>query len=138
MAECKHLHLHDYLDRYGWHYHFDGKSWITGWDGAQRYFPLQISFSDTFILFDVLPLYDLGRAALLPYLRDAIYEWNRCMQLFRVVELKGSQLAITGQVFKEGFNFDLFCKTIGILGYYCDDIFAHLMTRLNCEIDDSA
>lgn len=124
MPECNIFHVHNYLEKYGWQYKYDGQCWLTGWQGEQQFFPLRILLSNTFISFEVIPLFSLPHDIdeIQDYLRQLILDWNKEILLFKVVEVGYKQLGMIGQLFRDHLTFEIFSHSLGVLAYYCEEL----------------
>lgn len=135
MNECDENLLQEYLRNYEWTYQPTGNGVIlTGWQGRNGHFPLEITIRDTWIQFRIAPLMDLqfkGR----PYIELVrfIFELNLSIRLVRIAMDSKGQIELNLDVFRTNFSFELFSKTVGILGYYADTIYDEIVLRY-CEL----
>lgn len=129
MEACQGLHVEAFLRQYGWSFKkaYEG-CWYTGWYGSQRSYPLVIRRNDTFISFTISPLF------------RCLADWEDWPELLLTMmqlnaELAGARLAIDdtgaitlqGQIYSSQFNYEVFEQTLGVLGYYADDLYEKLM-----------
>ena len=115
MYECTAVHLHDFLQRYGWKYRFRRGVWTTGWRGRDRSFPLFIRLSETFVHLETrLEATDWD-----------VLQLNPQLKLYKMVQSDAGSVSLIGDFLRSGFDFENFSVCIGILGYYCDRLPDH-------------
>ena len=129
MEACQGMHVENFLRQYGWAYKkaYDG-CWYTGWHGSNRSYPLVIRRSETFVSFTISPLFKCQA------------DWEEWPELLLTMlqlnaELVGARLAIDekgaitlqAQIYTSQFQFDVFEQTLGVLGYYADELYEKMM-----------
>ena len=122
--------LEDYLKRYGWEwfvsYKNDTKIWCTGWQSEIKSFPLNISFTDTWILFEVDPFIPLEYDPQKNLLYKSLMELNNDIQLVKLCLNEYGSVSLKLQLLSN-MNFSEFSNALGILAYYTDLLYANLV-----------
>ncbi len=120
------------LEDYGWSFEkVDEEQWHTGFQGAQRYFPLNIKLSQTCVSFEVSPLIDL----LVDSPRDhgltrELLELNSRLQLAKIAVSEMGEVSLSCQVLTNNFGLETLGRVLGILGYYADEIAPEIYEKL--------
>ena len=61
MTQCSSGVVESWLHQYGWAFRTMGENrWCTGWEGEERYYPLYLSLSDTWMTFRIQPFIKLN------------------------------------------------------------------------------
>ena len=122
--------LEGYLRRYGWEwfvsYKNDTKVWCTGWQSEIKSFPLNISFTDTWILFEVDPFIPLEYETQKEQLYKALMELNNDIQLVKLSICEFGNVSLKLQLFSN-IGYQDFANALGILAYYTDLLYANLI-----------
>lgn len=122
--------LESYLTRYGWEwfisYTGEAKIWCTGWQSEIKSFPLNISFTDTWILFEVNPFIPLEYETQKDELYKALMELNNDIQLVKLSINESSNISLKLQLFSN-MSFEDFSNALGVLAYYADLLYANLV-----------
>lgn len=129
--------LESLLTEYGWTFEAKGgNTWMTGFQGEQRLYPLQIRLTQTCVSFEVKPLVDLtmelGRW---PDLSRELLELNARMQIVKVGVTEDGELTLACQVLSTGFDFEMLTRILGIIGYYADEVTPEIYHRLASRSD---
>src|SRR5438309_2341804 len=57
--------LESYMRQYGWRFYADAPGhWLTGWQGEERLYPMNIRLSDSWLLLQVKPFVELPDASI--------------------------------------------------------------------------
>ena len=132
MSQLSAQSLEKMLSEYGWAFQTVGENlWETGFQGAQRYFPLNIKLTHTCVSFEVRPLIDLlvdttGSQTLT---RDLL-ELNARLQLAKIAVNDIGEVSLSCQVLVNRFDSDMLSRILGILGYYADEVAPEIYHRL--------
>ena len=130
--------LESYLRRYGWEwfvsYKNDAKIWCTGWQSEIKSFPLNISFTDTWILFEVDPFIPLEYETQKDKLYRALMELNNDIQLVKLSISEFGNVSLKLQLFSN-ISYQDFSNALGVLSYYADLLYANLV---DTKEDDQA
>ena len=111
-----------YLEKYGWNFQWTGSETIlSGWQGSYGDLPLQIKSNKTSIRFCVEPLIQLDfpnrpYAEILRY----ILSLNESLHFIKINIDNRGHVNLYMDLFSGSLNYDNFCKSIEIIGYYSD------------------
>jgi len=122
MKVCTPEQLEGYLKAYGWTFTRDGDAlWHSGWQGEERSYPLEISMSETWIRFEVVPFLAADpRAKRLTEFMAWLLELNHELHIVKLSMLGDGAIVISAHVLASGFTYDDLNDILGILGYYAD------------------
>lgn len=114
--------IEHFLDRYGWTYHgTSDRVWITGWQSDERSYPLTVSLSDTWILFQVKPLIKVSLDwDYLPELTRHILELNNDCHMVKFSIDEFGEIILSLQLFSSSLTYEDFSDALGIIGHYTD------------------
>ena len=122
--------LESYLKRYGWEwfvsYKNDVKIWCTGWQSEIKSFPLNISFTETWILFEVDPFIPLEYDSQKDFLYKPLMELNNDIQLVKLCLNEYGSVSLKLQLLSN-MSYTEFSNALGILAYYTDLLYANLV-----------
>ncbi len=127
--------LQEFLRRYEWSFQPVGSgSFLTGWQGKNCQFPLEITLLDTWVSFRVAPLLDLqfrGRpyADLVRYILDL----NLSVRLVRIGMDSKGVIELSVDVMREGLTYETFSHVLGVIGYYADTLYDEVVLKY-CEL----
>lgn len=132
MDICSAPQFESYLAAYGWRFRSAGENrWRSGWQGADRYFGLEIDLDSHWITFVVRPLIhtsiDWSRA---PTLLQRLLELNGQTQMASLYIDEQGYIALRAQALRAGFDYDGLSNILGILGYYADLLSQELSRRV--------
>lgn len=133
MNQCTPEVLEAYLQEYGWSYHYvDQGQWVTGWQGQERSYPLKISVCDTWITFQIKPFVKLTIDwDSWPELSYFILKKNDDCQMVKLALDENDQISLYLEVFANGFSYQDFNDTIGLMGYYADRLYDEILSHLD-------
>ncbi len=117
--------IQQYLRDYGWTFQpVNDQSLLTGWQGKNGRFPLEININETWIQLRVSPLIHLEfRGKPYAELARFLLQLNVSTRLVKISMERGGDIEISMEVFRHNFDYQQFCRALGILGYYADTIF---------------
>ena len=120
------------LTDYGWTFEALGdNTWVTGFQGEQKTFPLFIQLSATCVSFEVRPLVDLViEATRYPNLTRHLLELNDRLQLVKIAVNKEGEVTMSAQLLSSGFTEDSLYRVLGIIGYYADEVAPEIYHRV--------
>lgn len=132
MSQLTPNDLESLLREYGWTFEPSGDNqWLTGFQGHSQLFPLTIRLNHTCVSFEVMPLVDatvdLGH---LPHLSRELLELNARLQLVKVGVSPEGEIGLSCQILSQGFDIDTLTRTLGILGYYADELGPDLAAKI--------
>ena len=123
--------IQQYLREYGWTFQpISEFCLITGWQGKNARFPLEININDTWIQFKIKPLMKLEfRGKPTADIARYLLQLNLSTRLVKLAMEKNGEIEVSLEVFQYNFDYEQFCRSIGILGYYADAIFEEIVMQ---------
>ena len=124
--------IEKFLSNYGWRFEKESDiSWVTGWQGDNRSFPLKLELTDTWLSLLVQPLFKMDqRITEWPELMELLLEMNHDCQMIKVSLDENSNITLEIQLFCSNLNYDTFADTLGILGYYAELVYTKLSAKM--------
>jgi|GEM_PF-1143139 len=132
MEPCTAAQLEGFLSAYGWIFRrCSENTWKTGWQGADRYFGLEVVLDQHWIYFTVHPLLhtaiDWSQA---PGFLRHLLELNDQMRMTSLSLDQSGHIALRAQALATGFDLESLTHILGILGYYADSLTKDLAGRI--------
>lgn len=123
--------IHQYLRDYGWSFQpVSNTCVITGWQGKCGRFPLEINLSETWIQFKVSPLIHFEfRSKPYAELARFLLQLNISTRLVKISMEQTGDVEISMEVFHHNFDYQHFCRALGILAYYADAILDEVVAK---------
>ena len=133
MVQCTSNVLESYFYDYGWNFKSSGiRQWITGWRGEDRYFPLNISLTDTLISFSIQPFLKLQVDwESWPEISKLLLELNNECKMIKISIDPEYNMCLSMELPSSSLTFGCFKDSIGMLGYYADHVYDAILTFLD-------
>ncbi len=127
------LPVGEWLTRYGWNFEkVDDQLWMTGWQGDTKSFPLTVRINSTWVHFEVPHLVDFEvDFNIWPELSKKILELNNEVQMLKLSLDEEAKISLSGQIYCKNLDFHMFSETLGVIGYYADELFSMLIDEAN-------
>ena len=124
--------LCSYIESYGWSFFPEGEQrWVSGWQTEKRAYPLTIDLTETWLSMSVTPMIKLDIDwSLWPDLVQHILELNDQIQLVKLSLDRDGSLTLSCQLLTVDLSYDSFCESLGILGYYAEDLYDRLFDKI--------
>ena len=124
--------VESYLNQYGWSFRsVDARRWLTGWQGMERYFPLQIVACDSWITFCIKPLIDWHEKwENSRELAHFLLELNDQCPMIKLHLDEAGDICLGLSVFAAHLDYENFYNAVGLLGYYADYLFTEILNRI--------
>ena len=129
MIDQVKIELESCLRHYGWQYQVVNQTQIvTGWQGAERSYPLRIEICDSWLELRVEPF--LGILIdwdTWPELAVQLLKMNDSSSFVRLSIAGDGRICLNCEVLCSTLSFEVFDNTIGLIGHYSDIIYDQIL-----------
>ena len=124
--------IESYLDHYGWAFRpVKQGQWLTGWQGAQHYFPLGVTVCDSWVTLTVKPFVAWHEGW--NRTRDVaayLLKLNHHCPMVKLALDETGDICLSISLLLVNLGYQDFSNAIGILGYYADSLYGEIQDRI--------
>lgn len=133
MSRCSSPKLETYLRDYGWSFRNESEnSWVTGWQGQDRSYPLTIDLNDTWVILSVTPFLKLNIDwDSWPEISRYLLELNHQCHMVKIVINDCGDIALILEILASNLAYNDFSDALGILGYYADFLYDEILSQFD-------
>jgi hypothetical protein len=124
--------VESHLCRYGWNFRsVAAGQWLTGWQGSERFFSLEITACSTWINLTVKPLVEMrDRWRRSRKLMAFLLRQNYLNPMIKLSYDEEGDLCLSMSLFSTNLSYEEFYNSVGILGHYSDHIYLMVLHKI--------
>ncbi len=133
MNRCSSEMLECYLRDYGWSFRSNGpQSWLTGWQGQDRSYPLTVHLNDTWLVLNVNPFLKLNIDwESWPEISRYLLELNADCHMVKIVINQNGDIGLVLELLASNLAYSDFSDALGVLGYYADYLYDEILSQFD-------